>query len=221
MLRLTQRARSCLGAAVRAAPCLLGRHQHHRGIASESAWGIPVTCAESGAVTVFDAAVADYLGLTGDPVGKCGVAASMDPAFAMAMVLEAFLMVLSGGVDGRTNERVVQLRRRLQFLVEKRHCTFRERSFVAALHAWADGRIRESAAILEAWLLEQPHDVLAVRVLHGERPCFAPYNGPCPSFCVSRAGRCPRPCSVARRSRPQIPTTFSATASSSVTPRAG
>lgn len=134
----------------------------------ESAWGIPLTCADDSAATIFDGAVADYLGMTGDPAGKCAVAATMEPGFAMAMALEAFFIVMSGGANGRTNERVVSLRRRLQYLVDSRHCSFRERSFVAALHAWSDGRIREAAAILEGWLLEQPHDVLAVRVLHGE-----------------------------------------------------
>ncbi|KAA0166550.1 hypothetical protein FNF27_02116 [Cafeteria roenbergensis] len=104
--------------------------------------------------------------MTGDPAGKCAVAASMEPGFAMAMALEAFFIVMSGGANGRTDERVVSLRRRLQYLVDSHHCNFRERSFVAALHAWSDGRIREAAAILEGWLLEQPHDVLAVRVLH-------------------------------------------------------
>lgn len=133
-----------------------------------SAWGLTLTARDSSAVTLFDAAVADYLGLSGDPTGKCAMAAEIDPGFVLAMCLEAFLFVLSGGVSGRTDRRVVTLRRRVQFLVNQGHCSFRERSFVAALHAWGDGRLRESAAILEGWLLEQPHDVLAVRILHGE-----------------------------------------------------
>ncbi len=138
--------------------------------------------------------------MTGDPAGKCAVAASMEPGFAMAMALEAFFIVMSGGANGRTDERVVSLRRRLQYLVDSHHCNFRERSFVAALHAWSDGRIREAAAILEGWLLEQPHDVLAVRVLHGEiwqrqRPDCAALARICPAPPASdprSEGHCPR-----------------------------
>lgn len=37
---------------------------------------------------------------------------------------------------------------------------------IVALNAWAEGRIREAAAVLEGWLLENPWDILAIRILH-------------------------------------------------------
>jgi hypothetical protein len=131
-----------------------------------SAWGIDVTSAHGDAVTLFDGAVMDFLDKGGDPAGKCAAASDMDGGFVMAMVLEAFVLMLHDGASGRSDQ-LVQLRRRVEYLAEKRHCNFRERCFVAALHAWADGRRLEATAILEGWLLEQPQDVLAVRVLHG------------------------------------------------------
>src|SRR5271169_7248486 len=48
---------------------------------------------------VFDCAVADYYGLTGDPVGKLKVALGRDPAFALGGVAIAGLFMIGGFRD--------------------------------------------------------------------------------------------------------------------------
>lgn len=83
----------------------------------------------------------------------------------MCIALDGFLHLLSGGCTG-DHPAVRTMRTRVQKLVEKNHCSHRERCFVAAFTSLAEGRSREATAILEAWLLEQPVDALVVRVLH-------------------------------------------------------
>jgi len=97
--------------------------------------------------------LSQYLSLTGDPSGKCAAAVDRDPGMIMALALDGFLHLLSGGCTGE-HPAVLQKRLRCQKLVEKNHCSHRERCFAAALTSLAEGRAREATAILEAWLLE-------------------------------------------------------------------
>ena len=134
-----------------------------RGISSMH--GIDVTSDSVKAVEQYDAAVSEYLGLTGDPVGKLEAALEADPGFTLAHLLLALLHLLSGGATG-ADPIVARMRRRASILVEGGHCNHRERVMLAATNAWAEGRQREAAAVWEAWLLEQPVDALTIRLLH-------------------------------------------------------
>lgn len=116
-------------------------------------------------MSLYDDAVSAYLAFAGDPLGKLDAAMRSDPAMPMAHILSGWLLVLSTGV-APNSPLLTRLRRRASILTERFPSTHRERALLAALHAWSEGRQREAAGILEAWLLEQPCDALALRLLH-------------------------------------------------------
>jgi len=98
-------------------------------------------------------------------VGKLEQALQLDPGFTAAHTLSALFHLLSASVTAAAPH-VRRMRRRATVLVDAGHANHRERVHLAALHAWAEGRQREAAAIWEAWLLEQPVDALTIRLLH-------------------------------------------------------
>jgi tetratricopeptide (TPR) repeat protein len=108
----------------------------------------------------FDRAVADYYGLTGDPVGILKQALVNDPAFAIGGVAIAALYMI-GGFRGDHPEAINALGAAEAAIGG---ASERERRHLAAAKAWAEGRT--SAAIL-AWetiLVDHPRDALALRL---------------------------------------------------------
>ena len=110
----------------------------------------------------FDLALADYFGLTGDPVGKLRAAVERDPAFALGAVGIAGLYMI-GGVrpDHEEVRRTVGLAR-----LAGPGASERERKHLAAVEAWSRGAMREAAAIWEDILVDHPTDALALRFVH-------------------------------------------------------
>ncbi len=110
--------------------------------------------------TAFDRAVAEYYGLTGDPVGILRDALARDPAFALGGVAIAALYMI-GGFRGDHPE-VASALGAAEAAIGG--ASARERRHFAAAKAWAEGRT--SAAILgwEDILVDHPTDALALRL---------------------------------------------------------
>jgi len=110
----------------------------------------------------YDAALADYFGLTGDPVGKLRAALDRDPGFALGGVGIAGLYMI-GGVTPDHPEIV-------RALGEARAAvggaSSRERKHLVAVEAWAKGKMRDAAAVWEDILIDHPADALALRFVH-------------------------------------------------------
>jgi tetratricopeptide (TPR) repeat protein len=108
----------------------------------------------------FDRAIADYYGLTGDPVGALKSALARDRDFALGGVAIAALYMI-GGFRGDHPEVVGALR---AAEVAIGGATERERRHLGAAKAWAQGRT--SLAILgwETILNDHPTDALALRL---------------------------------------------------------
>ncbi len=108
----------------------------------------------------LDRAVADYYGLTGDPVGILKQALDRDPAFALGAVAIAALYLI-GGFRGDHPEVAKSLGAAAAAISG---ASARERRHLAAAKAWAEGRM--SAAILgwEDILVDHPTDALALRL---------------------------------------------------------
>src|ERR1700677_3688939 len=94
--------------------------------------------------TAFDLAIADYYGLTGDPVGILRQALARDPGFALGGVAIAALYMI-GGFRGDHPE-VVKAFRASEAAIGR--ASQREQNHLAAVKAWARGAF--SQAIL-AW----------------------------------------------------------------------
>ena len=99
----------------------------------------------------FDRAMADYYGLTGDPVGVLKSALARDPGFALGGVAIAALSMI-GGFRGDHPE-VMSALRAAEAGIGR--ASEREQNHLAAAKAWARGEF--SQAIPVSMLLLIPH----------------------------------------------------------------
>jgi tetratricopeptide (TPR) repeat protein len=123
--------------------------------------GLPLAGAP-GSAEAFDRAVADYYGLTGDPVGILKAALARDPAFALGGVAVAGLYMI-GGFRGDHPEVIGALDAARAAIGG---ASDRERLHLRAVQAWAAGRSFEAAAVWEQILVDHPTDALALRFVH-------------------------------------------------------
>jgi tetratricopeptide (TPR) repeat protein len=108
----------------------------------------------------FDRAIADYYGLTGDPVGILRQALARDPDFALGGAAIAALYMI-GGFRGDHPEVVKALGAAEPAI---RHASERERRHFAAAGAWAEGKTSQAILGWEAILVDHPTDALALRL---------------------------------------------------------
>src|SRR5271168_2696154 len=123
--------------------------------------GLPLTGAPASAAA-YDRALADYFGLTGDPVGALKGALAADPGFALGGVAIAGLFMI-GGFRADHPEVTDALGAARRAIVG---ASRREQMHLGAVQAWAEGRMRDAAALWEDILLEHPTDGLALRFVH-------------------------------------------------------
>ncbi|HTZ68364.1 MAG TPA: tetratricopeptide repeat protein [Roseiarcus sp.] len=108
----------------------------------------------------FDRAIADYYGLTGDPVGVLKSALARDPDFALGSVAIAALYMI-GGFRGDHPEVRSALRAAAATIGP---ASERERRHLAAATAWAQGETSEAILGWETILVDHPTDALALRL---------------------------------------------------------
>ena len=108
----------------------------------------------------FDCAIADYYGLTGDPVGVLKSALARDPGFALGGVAIAALYMI-GGFRGDHPE-VVSALRAAEVAIGS--ASERERHHLAAAKAWAQGETSRAIFGWEMILVDHPTDALALRL---------------------------------------------------------
>jgi tetratricopeptide (TPR) repeat protein len=121
--------------------------------------GLELTAAPASA-EAFDRAIADYYGLTGDPVGVLKSALERDPGFALGGVAIAALTMI-GGIRGDRPEVVSALRAAEAAMAR---ATDREQRHLRAAEAWTKGETSNAIAGWETILADQPTDALALRL---------------------------------------------------------
>jgi tetratricopeptide (TPR) repeat protein len=108
----------------------------------------------------FDRAIADYFGLTGDPVGGLKAALARDPGFALGAVAIAALYMV-GGFRGDHPE----VRGALSAAeAASGPASERERRHLAAAKFWAQGAFSRAIEGWEGVLADHPLDALALRL---------------------------------------------------------
>jgi tetratricopeptide (TPR) repeat protein len=108
----------------------------------------------------FDRAIADYYGLTGDPVRVLKSALGHDPDFALGGVAIAALYMI-GGFRGDHPE----VKRALGAAAAALgRASDRERRHFAAVRQWAQGETSQAVLGWEAILADHPTDALALRL---------------------------------------------------------
>jgi hypothetical protein len=120
--------------------------------------GLPLAGSPASAAA-FDRAVADYYGLTGDPVGVLKQALRNDPAFTLGATAVAGLFLI-GGFRGDHPEVIAAL---AAAEAAAGDASPREKLHLAAVRAWAEGRASEALTAWEAVLADWPTDALALR----------------------------------------------------------
>ena len=108
----------------------------------------------------YDAALADYYALGGDPVGKLKTAVAADPGFALGATAVAALYLAGGFRPDHAEVKAALKTAR----AAARRATPREKLHLEAVETWAEGRLRDAAAVWEEILVEHPTDALALRL---------------------------------------------------------
>jgi tetratricopeptide (TPR) repeat protein len=124
-------------------------------------WGGPVQGADETAVARLDQAIEDLVALAGDPAGHADSAVAADDELALARIYRAYLSLY-----GTTAEGVAEARALLKPLDNEHAGSLarRERHHLAAARAWAGGDWQQAARALEAALVINPRDLLALKV---------------------------------------------------------
>jgi tetratricopeptide (TPR) repeat protein len=122
--------------------------------------GLPLAGAPESAAA-FDRAIADYYGLTGDPVGVLKSALVRDPSFALGGVAIAALFMI-GGFRGDHPE-VVSALGAAEAAIGRG--SERERRHLASAKAWARGATSQAIVGWETILDDHPTDALALRLV--------------------------------------------------------
>jgi tetratricopeptide (TPR) repeat protein len=115
----------------------------------------------SESAAAFDRAMADYYGLTGDPVGILKSALGRDPGFALGGVAIAALTMI-GGFRGDHPE-VVSALSAAEAAMGR--ASERERRHLAAAKAWGHGQTSKAIVAWETILADHPTDALALRLV--------------------------------------------------------
>jgi len=111
-------------------------------------------------VESLDRAISDYYALGGDPVGKLKAALSRDPSFALGATAIAALFLVGGfRADHAEVKNALKAAR-----AAVARATARERLHLEAVETWAEGRLRDAAAVYEEILVDSPTDALALRL---------------------------------------------------------
>ena len=122
--------------------------------------GLPLAGASESAAA-FNRAVADYWGLTGDPVGGLKAALAADPAFALGAIAIADLFLI-GGFRGDHPE-VTNALAAAEAAIGG--ASERERRHLAAAQAWAAGGAFDAERMWDDIIADHPTDALALRLV--------------------------------------------------------
>ena len=109
----------------------------------------------------FDRAMADYYGLTGDPVGALKSALARDPGFALGGIAIAALFMIGG--FGGDHPEVISALRSAEAAIGR--ASQREQNHLAAARAWARGAFSQAILGWETILADHPADALALRLV--------------------------------------------------------
>ena len=121
--------------------------------------GLPMAGSQA-SVAAFDRAVADYWGVTGDPVATLKGALGEEPDFALGAVAVAALFMV-GGFRGDHPEAAEAIRAAEKAMAK---ASERERLHLAAVKAWAEGDLPGATRAWETVLIAWPRDALALRL---------------------------------------------------------
>jgi hypothetical protein len=130
--------------------------------------GILITSERPDAAEAFEHAVMAFLGQRAEVADRLRSALAADPGLVAAHALGGFIMML--GARRPLMGEAARSLARARAALGHRGGTRRERALVSALGAWAEaGNMWRAADLLERPLVEEPHDLLLMRLSHAIR----------------------------------------------------
>ncbi|MGQ0662981.1 MAG: tetratricopeptide repeat protein [Pseudomonadota bacterium] len=126
-------------------------------------WGLPVSTTSPEAARHLDAAVTDYLGFGRDTGPRLKRALALDPDMAMALCVRGYFFKLfaDAGLEPKAARALAAAERAAAGGAQPR-----ERRHIAALGAWCAGNLRRAAELWDDILIDDPRDVMAIRLAH-------------------------------------------------------
>jgi tetratricopeptide (TPR) repeat protein len=125
-------------------------------------WGAPVQAADGAAVLLLDQAVEGLVALAGDPAGGAEAAIAADGELALARIYRAYLSLYTTTAEGAAEAST--LIKPLEAAGAVGRLAPREGHHLAAARAWADGDWQAATRALERALVDNPRDLLALKV---------------------------------------------------------
>lgn len=124
--------------------------------------GLDITAASEDAVKAFDKLVVSYLSINASAGPNLKATLELDPGMPLANAMKCyfFMLMATGPLQDRAQKAAAEART----LAEA--ATPRECLHIDAAEHWANGRKRAAIATWEAILVENPLDVLALRLAH-------------------------------------------------------
>lgn len=124
--------------------------------------GLDITAASEDAVKAFDKLIVSYLSINASAGPNLKATLELDPEMPLANAMKCyfFMLMATGPLQQRAQKAAAEART----LAE--NATPRERMHIDAAEHWANGRKRAAIATWEAILVENPLDVLALRLAH-------------------------------------------------------
>ncbi len=127
-------------------------------------WGQEVTAASTAAVEALDDTVTAYLGLRRDTGDVMKGAFGHDPEMPMLSITRSYFMQLfcQSGLMGRARQAIDGA----EAAIAKHGATRREEMHLETAKTWLGGDFRRACDLWDEILLENPRDVLALRLAH-------------------------------------------------------
>lgn len=124
------------------------------------AWGAPLTASGPAAVAAYNRTMDEYLAFGRETGARLKELLALDPKMPMAHVLRGAFMHLMAtpALVPKARESLVAAR------ALAANCTPRERLHMDALEHWCDGEFERAVALWEALLVDDPRDVLALKL---------------------------------------------------------
>ncbi|EDP65952.1 hypothetical protein BAL199_03969 [alpha proteobacterium BAL199] len=141
--------------------------------------GLPLSNATAACAQALDEALDEALAFRGDPIGRIDAILAAHPDFVMGHVFRAGL--LTQEMETRIYRTMVDSVKAAEALWSQ--ANDRERAHICAVRAWIEGDFHSAVQHWETGLVHQPHDLLALALVHltdvllgdvvGQRDCVA------------------------------------------------
>lgn len=141
--------------------------------------GLPLSNATTACAEALDTALDEALAFQGDPVARIDAVLAEHPDFVMGHVFRVGM--LTQAMETRIYRTMVDSVEKAEALWDR--ANDRERAHIRAIRAWIEGDFHGAVQRWEAGLVQHPHDLLALALVHltdvllgdiaGQRDCVA------------------------------------------------